>query len=62
IGSPEEADQPFAETLTVNSDGTFSTSDNAGVISGIIISNSQIVLVGEQTSLYPTILLFSTTP
>jgi hypothetical protein len=62
VGSPEQADQPIAETLTVNSDGTFSSSDNAGVIAGIIISSSQVVLVGDQKHLYPTVLVVSTTP
>ena len=60
--SSQQANQPIAETLTVNSDGTFSTSDHLGVISGIVISNSEIVLVDNQTSSYPTILVISKVP
>jgi predicted secreted protein len=61
-GSPQQGGEPVAETLTVNSDGTFSTSDNAGVIAGVIISNSKLVLVGDQKKAYPIMLVVSTTP
>jgi hypothetical protein len=54
--------QPIGETLTINSDGTFSTSENVGVVSGAIVSNSKFVLVGEQTTGYPIMLVFSTKP
>jgi len=60
--SPLQADQPVSETFTVNADGTFSSSDNLGVVSGVIVSDSKIVAVGNQTSLYPTILVISTVP
>jgi hypothetical protein len=60
--SPLQADQPVTETFTVNSDGTFSTSDHPGVVSGVIISNSKIVAVNNQNSAYPTILVISTVP
>ncbi len=62
ITSPLQADQPVAETFTVNSDGTFSTSDHPGVVSGVIVSNSKIVTVENQNSAYPTILVISTVP
>ena len=60
--SPLQADQPVAETFTVSSDGTFSTSDHPGVVSGVIVSNSKIVTVDKQNSAYPTILVISTVP
>jgi hypothetical protein len=60
--SPLQADQPVAETFTVNSDGTFSTSDHPGVVSGVIVSNSKIVVVDNQTDAYPTILEIRTVP
>jgi hypothetical protein len=61
-GSPQQGGEPIAETFTVNSDGTFSSSDDAGVVAGVIISNSKFVLVGEQKKAYPTMLVVSTTP
>ena len=61
-GSPQQADQPVSETYTVNSDGTFSTSENLGVVSGIIVSKSEIVAVGNQSSAFPTILLIKNGP
>ena len=61
-GSPQQGGEPIAETLTVNSDGTFSSSDNAGVIVGVIISNSRLVLVGEEKKAYPIMLVVSTKP
>jgi len=60
--SPQQGGEPISETFTVNSDGTFSSSDNAGVIAGVIISNSKLVLVGEQKKAYPIMLVVSTTP
>jgi hypothetical protein len=60
--SPLQADQPVSETFTVNSDGTFSTSDHPGVVSGVIVSNSKIVAVDNQTSAYPTMLVISAVP
>lgn len=60
--SPLQADQPVAETFTVSSDGTFSTSDHPGVVSGVIVSNSKVVTVDNQNSAYPTILVINTVP
>jgi hypothetical protein len=62
VGSPEQADQPVSETLTVNSDGTFSISDHPGVVSGVIISKSKIIEVAHQTSAFPTLLVVATAP
>jgi len=45
--------------LTVNADGTFSTSANPGVIIGVIISGSQLIQVDGQSSAYPSILVFN---
>jgi hypothetical protein len=60
--SPQQANQSLSETLTVNSDGTISSSNHAGIISGIIISDSQIVIVDNQGSAYPTILIINAIP
>lgn len=61
-GSPQQANQPMSETLTVNSDGTFSTSDNPGVVSGIIVSNTEVIAVGHQSGTFPTILVIKKGP
>jgi|SRR5579864_1500237 len=50
---PLQADQPVTETFTVSSDGTFSTSNHPGVVSGVIVSNSKIVTVNNQNSACP---------
>jgi hypothetical protein len=60
--SPQQEDQPLSETVTVGSDGTFSTSDHPGLIVGVVISNSQIAVVHNVNSTYPTMLMVSTVP
>jgi len=60
--APEQGGQTLSLTLTVNSDGTFSTSDHPGVTSGIVISTSQLILVNKQGSAYPTVLVINTVP
>ena len=62
VAAPEQAGQAVSETLNVNSDGTFSSSDHPGVILGTIISNGQIVMVDNQGNTYPTILVIETVP
>ena len=47
----------FTYTVTVNSDGTFSTASHPGVISGIIISSTEFVLIDNVSDTYPTILV-----
>jgi hypothetical protein len=59
IGAIQQGGRPINATLTVNADGTFSTSSNPGVVMGVIISDSQLVQVDGQNSTYPTILIFN---
>jgi len=49
----------FNQTLTVNSDGTFSTSDNPGVITGLVISSSQLIELQDPTAIWPSILVIN---
>lgn len=49
----------FSQTLTVNSDGTFSTSDNPGVITGLVISSSQLIELQDPTAIWPSILVIN---
>ncbi len=60
--SPQQVDQPLSETVTVGSDGTFSTSDHPGLVVGIVVSNSQIAVVHNVGDTYPTMLMVSTVP
>ncbi|HUN64275.1 MAG TPA: putative Ig domain-containing protein [Candidatus Sulfotelmatobacter sp.] len=62
IGSPEQANQILTDTLTVNSDGTFTSAQNGGKVYGIILSDSQAVTVNKQGHSYPTIMVISTGP
>ena len=50
---------PLSATLTVNADGTFSTSLYPGVTIGVIISDSQLIEVDGPSSAYPSILVFN---
>jgi hypothetical protein len=50
------------QTLTVNSDGTFSTSASPGVIMGFVISPSQIIEVNDPTQVWATITIFNAAP
>jgi hypothetical protein len=51
----------ISETLTMNPDGSFSTSASPGVVMGMVISNSQFVEV-EYGTTYPTLLVFNAIP
>jgi hypothetical protein len=62
IASPEQGNQPLSLTLTVNPDGTFSTSNNPGIITGVVISGSQLIQVDGQGSTFPTILIINAVP
>ena len=62
VSSPQQGGKAITDTLTVNSDGTFSTLENPGVISGAVISDYQLILVDQQGSSYPTILVIDTIP
>jgi hypothetical protein len=62
IASPEQGNQPLSLTLTVNPDGTFSTSDNPGIITGVVVSGSQLIQVDGQGSTFPTILIINAVP
>jgi hypothetical protein len=48
---------PLSATLTVNADGTFSSSLYPGAVMGVIISDSQLIEVDGPSSAYPTILV-----
>jgi len=50
---------PLSATLTVNADGTFSSSLFPGAVMGVIISGSQLIQVDGPSSAYPTILVFN---
>ena len=54
--------EPISETLTVNSDGTFSTSANPGQIMGLVISPSRIIEVNDPTKVWTTITIFNAAP
>jgi hypothetical protein len=60
--SPQQANQPISDTLTVNADGTFSTTTHPGVVSGIVVSGSQLVVVDSAGSANPTILVIKLVP
>jgi hypothetical protein len=53
------ANVPISATFAVNSDGTFSSSSNPGVIVGLVISDSQFVEVVEDESGIPRLLIFN---
>ena len=59
IGAVQHGGQPLSATLTVNADGTFSTSTYPGVVMGVIISGSQLIQVDGPSSAYPTILVYN---
>jgi len=62
VNALQQADQPLTSTFTMNSDGTFSISNNPGVTSGMVISASRIITVGHANSAIPTILVIGTGP
>jgi hypothetical protein len=45
------------DTLSLNSDGTFSTASSGGTIVGIAISGSKFVIVNNPTLTFPTLLI-----
>lgn len=49
----------FSQTMTVNADGTFSTSDNPGVVTGLVISSSQLIELQDPTTLWPSIMVIN---
>ena len=62
LSSPQQGNEGLSTTLTVNADGTFSTSENPGIITGVVISNSQLILVDGQGNTFPTILIINGVP
>jgi hypothetical protein len=62
LSSPQVANESISTTLTVNSDGTFSTSNHPGIITGVVISDSQLIQVDGQGSTFPTILIINAVP
>ena len=59
LASPQVGNQAISAILTVNADGTFSTSNNPGVITGLVISGSQFIEVDGLGSTFPTILVYN---
>ncbi len=59
VGSVQKGGIPLDATLTVNSDGTFSSSLYPGIVAGVIISGSQLIQVDGPSNAYPTILVFN---
>jgi len=59
LSAAQKGGQPLSATLTVNADGTFSFSNNPGVVIGVFISDSQLIRVDGSSSTYPTILVFN---
>ena len=60
VGAEQQANQTLTDTLTVNSDGTFSSAQNGGKVYGIIVSDSQAITVNKQGHSFPTIMVIST--
>ena len=48
-------DQAFTDTVTVNSDGTFSVGSGGTTIMGIVISGTKFVIADSPSSTYPSI-------
>jgi hypothetical protein len=59
LSAVQQGGQTVNSTLTVNPDGTFSTSSHPGIITGVVISGSQLIQVDGQASSYPTILVIN---
>jgi hypothetical protein len=59
LSAVQKGGLPLSAALTVNADGTFSTSANPGIIMGVIISGSQLIQVDGPSSTYPTILVLN---
>ena len=50
----QQADQTGTGTITVGTDGTIISSDHPGIVTGIIVSSNQVVIVDNTGSAYPT--------
>jgi len=61
VALPLQMDQ-LNKTFTISSDGTFYTSDHPGVITGIVITGSEVVVVNNETDTYPTLLVVASAP
>ena len=59
LSSPLQGDESISATLTVNSDGTFSTSANPGVIAGVIISGSQFIKIDLPEAAGTSLLIYN---
>jgi hypothetical protein len=63
VSSPETgADQSTSVTLTLNSDGTFSSSDHPGRVSGVVVSTAEAIVVNNQGNSYPNIMIVEYLP
>lgn len=59
LSAPQQGDQALSLTLTVNSNGTYSNSNHPGLITGVVISSSQLVQVDGQGSTCPSLLMIT---
>ena len=59
---PRELNQPQSDTMTVNSDGTFSLESDPGVIRGLILSPTQVIWVDDASKTWTDILVFNAAP
>jgi hypothetical protein len=59
LAAVQQGGQPLSATLTVNADGTFSSSLYPGIVAGVIISASQLIQVDGPSSAYPTLLVLN---
>jgi hypothetical protein len=57
-----QANVTISATFTVNSNGTFSSSSDPGVLVGLVVSDSQFVEVVEDNTYVPSLLVFDTIP
>ena len=56
---PRQLNQPQSDTMTVNSDGTFSLVSDPGVVRGLIISPTQVIWVDDASKTWTDILVFN---
>jgi hypothetical protein len=54
----QQGNQPVSTTLSPNTDGSFGDSNHAGQVTGIVVSDGQLLFVDDnQNSTYPTIVV-----
>jgi hypothetical protein len=53
----QQSNQPISTTLSPNTDGSFSDSDHPGQVTGIVVSDGEIVIIDGLSSTYPTLVV-----